>query len=66
MVRVLACHARCHGFESRHSRQFNCPVAQLVEHSFDKAAVAGSNPAGTTIFNIAPVAQLEEPLFCKQ
>ena len=47
LVRMLACHARGHGFESRRSRQYG-PVAQLGEHLPCKQEVRGSSPLRST------------------
>ena len=43
LVRIHACHAWGHGFESRTHRLF-AKIAQLVEHDLAKVGVAGSSP----------------------
>ena len=49
MVRVLACHARCREFESRHFRHKYASIAQSVEQGTENPCVRGSIPRrGTT------------------
>ena len=45
-----ACHAEDHGFESRTDRHFFGSIAQSVEQRTENPCVAGSIPAGATIF----------------
>ena len=48
---ALAFQANEDGFDSHYPLQlFSCLLAQLVEHSTDNRAVAGSSPAQTTKF----------------
>ena len=48
LVRVLACHARCREFESRHFRHF-AQIAQSVEQGTENPCVRGSIPRLGTI-----------------
>ena len=45
-----ACHAEDHEFESRTDRHYGS-IAQSVEQRTENPCVAGSIPAGATIFN---------------
>ena len=49
LVRVLACHARCREFESRHFRHY-AQIAQSVEQGTENPCVRGSIPRLGTIF----------------
>ena len=48
LVRVLACHARCREFESRHFRHY-AQIAQSVEQGTENPCVRGSIPRLGTI-----------------
>ena len=50
LVRTLACHARGRGFEPHPGRHTFASVAQSVEQGTENPCVAGSIPAGATIF----------------
>ena len=72
LVRAPPCHGGGRGFESRWGRLNNSGIiAQLGEHLPYKQGVAGSSPAGPTLFifcdfEYADVAQLAEQLICNQ
>jgi hypothetical protein len=50
LVRVLACHARCREFESRHFRHKYASIAQSVEQGTENPCVRGSIPRRGTTF----------------
>ena len=50
LVNTSACHAEDRGFEPRWNRHFFGFIAQLVEQGTENPCVAGSIPAGATIF----------------
>ena len=54
LVRIHACHAWGHGFESRTHRLF-AKIAQLVEHDLAKVGVAGSSPVFRSPLGISNV-----------
>ena len=49
LVNTSACHAEDRGFESRRDRHYGF-IAQSVEQGTENPCVAGSIPAGATIF----------------
>ena len=49
LVNTSACHAEDRGFESRRNRHYGF-IAQSVEQGTENPCVAGSIPAGATIF----------------
>ena len=51
LVNTSACHAEDRGFEPRWNRHFFGFIAQLVEQGTENPCVAGSIPAGATIFD---------------
>ena len=57
LVRVLACHARCREFESRHFRHY-AQIAQSVEQGTENPCVRGSIPRLGTINKLTKVHRL--------
>ena len=51
LVNTSACHAEDRGFESRRNRHYGF-IAQSVEQGTENPCVAGSIPAGATIYLI--------------
>ena len=49
LVNTFACHAKDRGFEPRRNRHYGF-IAQSVEQGTENPCVAGSIPAGATIF----------------
>ena len=54
LVRVLACHARCREFESRHFRHY-AQIAQSVEQGTENPCVRGSIPRLGTIISFKQI-----------
>ena len=61
LVRIHACHAWGHGFESR-THRILAKIAQLVEHDLAKVGVAGSSPVFRSIICFAEVVKLVDTL----
>ena len=57
LVNTSACHAEDRGFEPRWNRHFFGFIAQLVEQGTENPCVAGSIPAGATIYLFIIVAE---------